>query len=74
MSVEVGLPSHDHETFLSTLLCLQVKKALEDVAALREQKKGLQHDIAELMSFKAKNLNGAPDMVRSCEGDELEYN
>lgn len=36
---------------------------MNDVSTLREQKKGLQNDIAELMSFKARNQNGAPEHV-----------
>lgn len=41
----------------------EVKKTLGEVAALREQKKMLQSDLADLLAFKSKYGGGAPENI-----------
>jgi hypothetical protein len=48
----------------------EVKKALEEVALLREQKKSLQHELSELFAFKARQLGGAPDRPSTAPGPQ----
>lgn len=49
----------------------EVKKAIEQVAELREQKKTLQSDLAELLSFKAKVSTASELVSRKLSDDSV---
>ncbi|KAK9900816.1 hypothetical protein P389DRAFT_208246 [Cystobasidium minutum MCA 4210] len=47
-----------------TQLDEEVKKTLDEVGALRDQKKQLQSDLSDLLAFKSKYGGGAPEAIQ----------